>query len=221
MSANVTVFLLAGNRLFREALARILGSETGLRVAGCGGCCPEAVSDIQRADCDVVLIDPSNGESFDMGFIRSISQLAPAAKIILIDMVEDERIFLKSVRAGAVGYLLQNASAADVIAAVRAVRRGEAVCPAQLCRTLFDHVSRNRDGFSTSSAGPSARLTRREKQLVPMIGEGLTNKEIASRLNLSEQTVKNHIHRILQRTGAADRYAAVEMANDRNLLLLV
>jgi len=219
LSLRVSVFLMAGNRLFREALAKILGSEPDLCVARSLGCSHEAVKEIQQATCDVVLIDPANGASYDIGFVQSVAQAAPGAKIILIDMVEEERTFLKAVRAGVAGYLLQNASAADVVAAVRAASRGEAVCPPQLCKMLFNHVAKNRDSLSSPHAGSPARLTRREKQLVPMIGEGLTNKEIASRLNLSEQTIKNHIHRILQRMGAADRYAAVEMANDHNLLV--
>jgi len=219
LSSKVNVFLLAGNRLFREALARILRSESDLCIAGYGSCSRGAISEIENSGCDVVLVDPANGGSYDIAFVHNISQTAPRVKTILIDMVDDEKVFLRAVRAGVVGYLLQNASASDVVAAVRAVRRGEAVCPPQLCRMLFSHVAKNRDDFTGSSDNGSSRLTRRERQLVPMIGEGLTNKEIASRLNLSEKTVKNHVHRILQRMGAADRYTAVEIANDRNLLL--
>ena len=161
MSAKVHVFVLAGNRLFREALARILGAESDLHIAGCAGCSPQAITDMQRSGCHVVLIDPANGQSYDIAFVQSISQAAPNVKTILIDMVEDEKIFLKAVRAGVVGYLLQNASAVDVVAAVRAARRGEAVCPAQLCRVLFNHVAKNRE-LSGSHGKSAARLTRRE-----------------------------------------------------------
>ncbi len=222
LSAKINVFLLADNRLFREALAKILGSKSDLSVCGSAACSRDAIGDIESSGCDVLLIDPANGESYDIAFVQSMSRAAHRAKLMLIDMVEDEANFLKAVRAGAVGYLLQSASALDVVAAVRAVHQGEAVCPPRLCRTLFKHVASNGngDGTSVSRGKSSSMLTRREQQLVPMIGQGLTNKEIASKLNLSEQTVKNHIHRILQRMGASDRYAAVEMAHDRNLLLL-
>lgn len=71
---------------------------------------------------------------------------------------------------------------------------------------------------ASAKARVRGRLTRGEQQLVPLIGQGLTNKEIAAQLNLSEQTVKNHIHRILQRMGAMNRFTAVEIARDRNLL---
>jgi DNA-binding NarL/FixJ family response regulator len=97
------------------------------------------------------------------------------------------------------------------------VYQGDGVCPPRLCLSLFKYVAKNgndMEGFRSKSNGG---LTRREQELVPLIAKGLTNKEIASRLNLSEQTIKNHIHRILQRMGAADRLAVVEKVRDRVL----
>jgi two-component system NarL family response regulator len=222
LNAKINVFLLAGNRLFREALARILRTKNDLNVAGSECCSPQAVQEVERSNSDVLLIDPMIGESCDIPLVQRIAYASPTAKTILIDMLEDEAIFLKAVHAGAVGYLLQQASALDVVAAVRSVHQGEAVCPPRLCMALFKHLS----GVGSRLVGGNgrhgktpARLTRREHQLIPLISQGLTNKEIAAQLNLSEQTVKNHIHRILQRMGACDRFAAVEMARDRSLLV--
>lgn len=222
LNAKINVFLLAGNRLFREALGRILRTKNDLNVAGSECCSPQAVEEVERSNSDVLLIDPMIGESCDIPLVQRISYANPTAKTILIDMLEDEAIFLKAVHAGVVGYLLQQASALDVVEAVRSVHQGEAVCPPRLCMALFKHLSGvgSRLGAGNDRHGKiPARLTRREQHLIPLISQGLTNKEIASQLNLSEQTVKNHIHRILQRMGAGDRFAAVEMARDRNLLL--
>lgn len=158
-----------------------------------------------------------NGESCDFSLVDAVARTVRATRTILINMLDDEATFLKAVCAGADGYLLQHASAADVVAAIRAVHQGDAVCPPRLCRTLFQHIASNGASQSTLRAKERTGLTRREQQLVPLIGRGLTNKEIAAHLNLSEQTVKNHIHRILQRMGAADRFAAVEIARDRKL----
>jgi DNA-binding NarL/FixJ family response regulator len=218
LNSKINVFLLAGCRLFREALARILGSKNDLCVVGCAPCFPEAVSEIDRSGCDVLLVDPVIGEWRDFSLVESISRAAPVTKTILINMVEDEGTFLRAICAGVAGYLLQHASAVDVVAAVRSVHQGEAVCPPRLCRTLFQHFASNVNGHTILGAKARTGLTRREQQLVPLIGRGLTNKEIAAQLNLSEQTVKNHIHRILQRMGAPDRFAAVEIARDRKLL---
>lgn len=221
MGQKINVFLLAGNRLFREALARMLRAKSDVSVAGNESCSADTVAQIERCECDVVLIDPVTGEYCDIELVRSIARAAPSAKLILIDMAEDEATFMKAVRAGVSGYLLQHASAVEVIEAIRAVYQGEAVCPPRLCMALFKQVAVSGEGLAHGKEGwngrTRARLTRREQQLVPLIGQGLTNKEIAAQLNLSEQTIKNHIHRILQRIGAMNRFAAVEIARDRNL----
>lgn len=217
VSEPIKVFLLAGNRLFREALTRILTSKNDLSVVGGAACGPEALDQIGKIPCDVVLIDPVNGEPCDISFIQRVSQAAPNARTILIDMVEDEPTFLKAVRAGVTGYVLQNASALDVVTTIRAVHQGDAVCPPRLCSSLFKYVARKESDIEIFRSKNNGGLTRREQELVPLIAKGLTNKEIASRLNLSEQTIKNHIHRILQRMGASDRLAVVEKVRDLSL----
>ena len=126
------------------------------------------------------------------------------AGCVLVAMQDDARHFLKAVRRGILGYVLQDASAEDVIAAVRGVARGEAVCPAFLTRVLFDYVA-SRASDVQIRAPRQFRLTRREQQLVPLVGRGLTNKEIAAELSVSEQTIKSHIHRILRKVGVEDR----------------
>ena len=211
MNSKINVFLVAGCRLFREALSRILGLKTDLCVVGCSPHFPEAVSDIGRSGCDVLLVDPMNGESCDFLLVDTVSRTVRATRTVLINMLEDEAMFLKAVCAGADGYLLQHASAADVVAAIRAVHQGEAVCPPRLCRTLFQHIAGCGNGLTVLRAKERTGLTRREQQLVPLISRGLTNKEIAAQLNLSEQTVKNHIHRILRKVGSDERLRIAEI----------
>jgi DNA-binding NarL/FixJ family response regulator len=91
------------------------------------------------------------------------------------------------------------------------VARDEAVCPPSLCRVLFDQVAAPQLEAPCLQARHPFGLTRREQQLVEMMGRGLTNKEIAMQLNLSDQTVKNHVHRVLQKVGAGDRLEAAEL----------
>ena len=122
----------------------------------------------------------------------------------------DEEQFLAAARSGVTGYLLKDASVSDVIAAVRAVFRGEAVCPPQLCSTLFRAVVQTARKMPAQSSTSRPALTLRQLQLVALVAKGLTNKEIASHLNLSEFTVRNHIHRILKQVDAGSRSEAVE-----------
>jgi DNA-binding NarL/FixJ family response regulator len=121
-----------------------------------------------------------------------------------------EQQFLNAVRFGVTGYLLPDASASDVVSAVRAVNRGEAVCPPQLCTALFRFVAQTAREMPLQNPTSKPDLTLRQQQLVTLVAKGLTNKEIASHLNLSEFTVRNHIHRILKQVDAGSRSQAVE-----------
>jgi two-component system NarL family response regulator len=219
LSSKINAFLLSENRLFREALARILRSKSDICVVGVAPYSPEVIEQIEAARCDVLLVDPGAGEPLDMGLIQEVRLAAGDAKIVLIDMVEDESAFLKAVRAGVSGYILQEASALDVVAAVRSVKQGEAVCPSRLCLCLFKYLANKCPNLPNSRIKAQLGLTRREQQLLPLIAQGMTNKEIASQLNLSEQTIKNHVHRILQRTGASGRLEVVEAVRANGVAL--
>lgn len=211
MNGRISVFLVAENRLLREALARILRKKDDICVAGAAQRFPEAIQQVAESDCDVLVLDCSPDASSYFDFLREAGQRAPRCKVIMVGMKEEEDLFLKAVRAGAAGYLLKDASAMDVAAAVRAVAQGEAACPPRLCLSLFRYVARERPAVPNIRVQLELGLTRREQQLLPLIAQGLTNKEIATHLSLSEQTVKNHIHRMLHKVGASDRLTIVEL----------
>lgn len=217
MSARPSVFLVSGNRLLRETLTRILGKRNDILIAGATAYSPQTLQQIAESGSEVLLLDSL--AMSDLQFVREVIRSLPTIRVILIGMEDDGATFLRAVLAGVTGYVLKDASAMDVVAAVRAVVQDEAVCPPRLCRTLFRYV------FQDSTTLPNVRvkvhlgLTRRQQQLIPLIAQGLTNKEIASQMNLSEQTVKNHIHRMLRRVGVDDRLAVVEMVRVQGFLL--
>ena len=128
----------------------------------------------------------------------------------MVGMEPIEENFLLAVREGAAGYVLREASAAEVLTAIRAVASGEGVCPPCFSATLFHYASQQLAIRQNLQTRGRSTLSRREQQLVELICWGLTNKEIAGRLHLSEHTVKNHVHRILHKTGATDRVALVD-----------
>lgn len=207
-SESIRVFLLIENRLLREALVRLFRKRSDLTVVGQNGQVDSNTQDILDSECDVVVIASFNANWLPANFtLESMSQLG--LKIVLIGMDANEDQFLATVRAGVTGYLLKDASASDVVTAVRSVVRGEAVCPPQLCHTLFRFVAQMPKEMPAQSAF-KPDLTLRQQQLVGLVAQGLTNKEIAARLNLSEYTVRNHIHRILKQVDAESRSEAVE-----------
>jgi DNA-binding NarL/FixJ family response regulator len=197
--------VLCENRLARESIARILGKKSDVQVAAAMPVTAVSKEEIAQSGADVIVLDSMHLLLDDQMPVSKRASGERPTKCILIAMADEPKHFLKAIRYGAVGYVLQDASAADVVSAIRAVGRGEAICPPQYTRVLFDYIALRTSEFSRSRAKSSTGLTSREQQLIPLIERGLTNKQIAANLSLSEQTVKNHVHRILVKLGVTDR----------------
>jgi DNA-binding NarL/FixJ family response regulator len=207
----VSVYILAQNRLLREALARLLSKKNDIQIAGASDFSPQLVQQVAASAPDVLLADSTAFSVPQMQLIAEFCAALPGLKIVLIGMECDEEAFLQAVRDGIAGYVLKEASAVEVASAVRTVARGESVCPPSLCAVLFKYIAAERSRTFRLPLKRNLGLTRREQQLLGLIDQGLSNKEIATNLSLSEQTIKNHIHRMLRKLGASDRTAAVEL----------
>jgi two-component system response regulator DevR len=213
----ISVFLIASNRLLRETLAKLLVRKGEFMVSGAAPFGAEAHSLIGASGANVLILDAVSARISECALILQTNRQIPGIKVILIDMEDDPELFLDCVRAGATGYLLKDASAAEVVSGIRAVAQGQAICPPQLCAHLFEAVSQQQKiGGSSTRSNFGSGLTRRQRQIVPLIGQGLTNKEIASTLNLSEQTVKNHVHGIMRSIGVKNRLDVIDAANGPN-----
>ena len=217
--APIKVYLLMESRLAREGLARILRKFHDVLVVGETGQPEAAKQDIHESKCHVLVMD-----TFDPHWISDCLQSEysprPDFKIILIGMENDGDQFLVAARSGVTGYLLKDASAADIVLAIRALVRGEAHCPPQLCLRLFQYVAQQ-DTTVPADPKPACRsITLRQEKLVNLVAKGLTNKEIASQLGLSEFTVKNHMQRIMRRLKVANRREVVDTVRIREMQFL-
>jgi len=206
---SIRVYLLIEGRLLRETLSRLFRKRSDLLVVGQSGQTEATPLQLLDVQCDVLVSDTFHPEWLPASATLQSGGCA-AFKALLIGMEAEADQFLSAVRSGVTGYLLPDASASDVVSAVRAVFRGEAVCPPQLCSTLFRFVAQIPKAMPLQNSASKPDLTLRQQQLVTLVAKGLTNKEIASHLNLSEFTVRNHIHRILKQVDAGSRSEAVE-----------
>jgi DNA-binding NarL/FixJ family response regulator len=205
----IRVFLLIENRLLREALVRIFRKSSHITVVGQSWRTDWTAQHILDSDSDVLVISPFPASGLPVGpALEKLGELGP--RVVLIGMDADEDQFMTAVRTGVAGYLLKDASAFDVISAVRSVYHCEAVCPPQLCHALFRFVAQAAKKALGPGLASRPELTLRQQQLVALVAKGQTNKEIAAHLNLSEFTVRNHIHRILKQVDAESRSEAVE-----------
>jgi two-component system, NarL family, nitrate/nitrite response regulator NarL len=209
VESPIRVYLMIENRLLREALSRLFHKRPDLLVVGQSDhtSLPESLDEL----CDVLALDYFDPQRLPSFFCMDACRF----KIVLIGMRDDSTQFLQAVRAGVSGYLLKDASASDVVSAIRATFRGEAICPPKLCAALFEFFAQSAREGLVRSLPRRADLTLRQRQLVNLVAQGLTNKEIAAQLNLSEFTVRNHIHRIMKQVDVGTRREAVKVVRDQ------
>ncbi len=137
---KVGIYLVTANRLLREALARVLSAEAGFNTVGAGAPGPDTETFVLASGASLVLLGDFGAERSDLKLLTKLKTATPSMKVILVGMPETERTFLDSVRAGAIGYVLHDASAEDFISSVRAVLNGEAACPARMIVSLYKYV---------------------------------------------------------------------------------
>jgi DNA-binding NarL/FixJ family response regulator len=213
------VYIAAENRLLREALSRMLTRQGDIDVVGFNSTGPFQVEGLIDEKADILLLTSRGSLGDDVFVIRQVRLTAPTVRILLVGMTEDETEFFQYVRAGIRGYLPRDASSEDVLKAMHAVQAGEAVCPGSLCALLFRFFEREATSVHSATIHPRLGLTRREQQIVPLIAQGLTNKEIANQFCLSEQTVKNHLYRMKHKVGAGDRFGIVHLCRTQGFLV--
>ena len=209
---KIRVFLVIENRLLRDALARLLRRQADVELSGQCGSGETNPGEVAKSGSDVALLDFFDAKW--MSVVREQSQEKDRTiKTIVIGMDVERAAVLEAVRCGVTGYLLKDASALDVTTAVRAVARGEVSCPPQMCTLLFQAVAQM-EGNEQAKKSTAIGLTLRQQKLMKLVAKGLTNKEIAEELHLSEYTVKNHMSRILKQLDAVDRSEAVKTVRE-------
>lgn len=218
---ELNVFLATENRLLRDTLARLLRKQSGIRVVGVVANSERLSEQVQESSYGVVLTDFAPG-SVNFLKLHDSDPTNSHLKIILIGMEDDPDIFMQAIRLRVRGYVLKDASALEIVSAIRHVGRGEAICPPNLCMVLIEYVWRqgqeNPDSLYSTGA-TAGRLTHRQVQLMNLVADGLSNKEIAASLNLSQYTVKNHLRRVMRQVEARNRYDAVAAIRASGLIV--
>jgi DNA-binding NarL/FixJ family response regulator len=199
------VLVVDDHPIFRDGLVGMLETVAELEVVARAGTAAEAVDAVVRHRPDVVLMDLNLPDRSGVEATADVLRRAPATAVLVLTMVDDDDTVLSALVAGARGYLLKGASAADVVAAVRTVAAGGAVFGAGVAGRLLDRAVALR---RPSTVDPVEPLTAREQEVLDQIALGASNASIARQLGLSVKTVQNHVSRILDKLQAGDRTQA-------------
>jgi DNA-binding NarL/FixJ family response regulator len=217
----VRVLIAAEIRLYREGLAAMLCQEPGIQVVGTAAGADDTVRALRALAADVVLVDlPSPENSW---LVRALAAAVPGTRMVALSVPDAERELLACAEAGVAGYVTRDASVEDVVAAVEAAARGEVLCSPRMAATLFQRVATL--ALERSPASIESRLTQRELEILDLIDQGMSNKEIARHLTIELSTVKNHVHNILEklqvtRRAEAAAWARAARGSDRRSLEL-
>lgn len=213
---KIRLMIIEDNRLLREGLADMLATQHDIRVVSAIGDRDNTFEKIAGAKPDVILMDLGLRNQNSLRLVRSVRKSHPETKLIIMDLVPVDSDVLRYVEAGVSGFLLKDATLEDFLETIRAIVRGAKVLPPQLASSLFSQIIHHAmRRTSTAALLESVRMTKRERQVIALIADGCTNKEIAERLHLSPYTVKSHVHNILEKLSLHTRVQIARYAREK------
>jgi two-component system NarL family response regulator len=206
----IHILLVNEIRLMCNVLAAALEDEADIKVVGCATSVGEALEILGREDVDVVLASTRLPDRGALRLTETITEAQPSTDVLVLGVTEKKESVLQYVEAGAVGYILKDDSVEDMVAAIYAVQQGKALVSPKIASALMERVTELAQMFADLETGvvESAGLTPRELEVLELLGQNLTNQEIAERLVIEVGTVKNHVHSILNKLNVNTRSEA-------------
>jgi DNA-binding NarL/FixJ family response regulator len=221
----ISVLLADDQPLLRRGFRMILEAEDGLAVTGEAGDGAEAVELARRVKPDVVLMDIRMPGTDGIEATRRITEAQPDVRVLVLTTFDLDEYAFGALRAGASGFLLKDVRPHELVAAVRTVASGDAVVSPRVTRRLLEEYAQQLPvADAGAGAGQADRypqlasLTEREREVLAVVAQGLSNTEIAASLFVSETTVKSHVGRILAKLGLRDRVQIVVLAYESGLV---
>jgi DNA-binding NarL/FixJ family response regulator len=216
---TIRVFLVDDQELVRAGFRMLIDSQPDLSVVGEAGDGQEAVAALGRTEADVVLMDVRMPRMDGVEATELIAGRQGAPRVIVLTTFDLDEYAFAAIRAGAAAFLLKDARPEDLLTAIRTVHAGDSVVAPSTTRRLLEHFAAS----APATAGPAIEgrleaLTEREREVLTLVGRGLSNTEIAETFVVAEATVKTHVGRLLAKTGSRDRVQLVVLAYETGLV---
>lgn len=212
--AKIRILLIEDNRIIREGITAMVNRHTDVTIVAVSDGTDDALAKARAVKPGIVLIDFGLGSQNSLAIVESVKKGFPDIKVIGMGLAPTQSDILEFVQAGAAGFILKNATLEDVIKTIRAVAEGQTMLPPPMTGSLFSQVAehailKGRKGFKSA-----IRMTQREKEVIALIVEGMSNKQIADKLNIATFTVKSHVHNILEKLALQSRLQIAKFAQD-------
>jgi two-component system, NarL family, response regulator DevR len=200
---SCTVLIVDDQILFRQGLVGLLNGQPDFKVVGEAGSVAEAIEQVSRLRPDLVLMDYGLPDGTGADATRDILAFEPATKIVILTVHEEDEVLLDAIRAGAKGYLLKNTRVERLLTFLRGLEEGAPAIEPQMTGRILEAFSKPQRPQPQAAA--LASLSDREREVLDAVAAGASNAEIARRLFISENTVKNHVRKILSKLGLSSR----------------
>ena len=214
---KISILVVEDNRLLREGITAMIGEQQDLKVAAAFGDCVKDLECIGKSEPNIVLLDLGLRNQNSLQLVKVLKKDFKNIKVIVMDLVPLQEDVLLFVQAGVSGFILKDATVDDFLRTIRSVASGAKVLPPHLTESLFSQiVDKAVSESNPSKIIESVKMTKRERQVIDLVADGLTNKEIAQSLHLSKYTVKSHIHNILEKLALHTRVQIANYASTTN-----
>jgi len=206
----ITVFLVDDHEIVRRGLIDLIDSDPELTVVGEAGTVSNALARIPALRPDVAVLDVQLPDGNGIELCRALTSVVPELRSLMLTSYTEDQAMLDAILAGASGYIVKDIKGMDLTAAIKDVGHGKSLLDNRAAAVLMDKLRASQE---VALPGPLAALTDQERALLALLGEGLTNRQIAARMFLAEKTVKNYVSRLLAKLGMERRTQAAVYAS--------
>lgn len=212
---KIRLLIIEDNRLLREGLVAVLKKQPDMTVVESVGNGENIMTIIRKYRPEVMLLDLGLRSRNSLNLVKQVNKKYGQTKIIVMDLIPSQADVLEFIQVGVSGFILKDATLEDFLKTIRSVNKGLQVLPSNLTGSLFSQIVEH----ALNTAGSfmiddSVRMTKREKQVIELIADGFTNKEIAQQLHLSTYTVKSHVHNVLEKLALNTRVQIAKYLHD-------
>ncbi len=211
---RIRILLVEDNRILREGIAAMLNREKDMIVVSCTGGHDSILLEARKMKPHVVLLDLGLRNQDGIRAVGALRKRFPGIHVIGMGLIPSQQDIVESVQSGASGFILKDAKLEDVLGSIRSVARGIKVLPPPLAGSLFSHVIEHALKTGKGRVENAVRMTKREREIIALIAEGLSNKDIAVRLSLATYTVKSHVHNVLEKLALHSRLQIAAFTRD-------
>ena len=209
---RIRILLIEDNRLLRDGITAMVEEQPDMRIVASSGN-SDALQKTKSLKPEVVLLDLGLRGHSSLHLLRLVRKHAPEARVIVMDLIPLQAELVEFVREGVSGFILKDATFEDFLGTIRSVASGAKVLPPPLAGSLFSQIVEHAALRRKGNLFKSVRMTRREREVVDQIAEGLSNKEIAQKLDIAVDTVKSHVHNILEKLALHTRLEIASFAH--------